>query len=581
MFEFINRSLAIAGKNKNKMIAGMVMVFLQNFSLILSFIAIYTSYSYLDNLTPDKLWLIIILLFASFFFIFICNWLQNVLIGGVFTSVYRDYRLEVGEKLKKANMGYFTEQSLSKILSCFTNVLKSLENLSQLTFTFTISGLSISFFLLLGLFNMNSKIGLLSLVFVIIAWIFVFLMFYSNKKYIEEEHHATAKFSDALMDGLRGIPVLRSFPSIEEKEIEEIHSGVYKSADAIREKSIKLEIVYTIYSRIFGTILNAGSLLVTLYACYLYTEGEVNLAQTLTLSAASFMLFGGLKQLDASSILLVKNPALLNYLNEVMDIPLIEEGELHSVSNEKTIEFDRVNFSYTEDKPVIKDVSFIIKEGSKTAIVGPSGSGKTTIINLMARFYDIESGVIKLAGKDIREYKIDTLLANMSLVFQDVYLFNDTVKNNVKFAKPNATDEEIIEVCKKAMCHDFIMDMPNGYDTLIGEGGSNISGGEKQRISIARALLKNAPIVLLDEATSSVDPENEYEILKAIDVLCQGKTVVSIAHRLSTVKNADQILVIDDGKLVQQGTHKELLEKEGIYSEFIRARESASNWQII
>ncbi len=580
MFDFISRSIKISGKYRKKLITGMVMVFVQNLSLIMSFSAIYFAFYYLDDVSAGSIGLVVGILGAGFLFNFLCNWLQNKFIAGVFFSIYKDYRLDVGERLKKARMGYFSEQSLSNILSCFTNILRNLENLSQLTFTFTISGMSLSFFLLLGLFSMNVKIGALSLILVAIAWSFVFLMFKTGKKYIREEHQATALFSDALIDGLRGIPVLRSFPHVKESEIKEIHSAVYKTAHDIEKKQTDIEVKFTIYSKIFGTILHASSLITTLYACYLFTQNEVTMPQALTLSAASFMLFGGLKQLDASSLLLVKNPAHLDYLNEIMDIPNIENGEIFSIDGVKNIEFEHVKFGYTGDKTVINDMSFKIAEGSKTAIVGPSGSGKTTLINLMARFYDVDSGVIKIGGQNIKDYNVDALLKNLSLVFQDVYLFSDTVKNNIKFAKPDATDEEIIEVSKKAMCHDFIMKMKDGYDTVIGEGGSNISGGEKQRISIARALLKDAPIVLLDEATSSVDPENEYEILKAIDVLCKGKTVISIAHRLSTVKHADQILTINEGILAQRGTHDELMKEEGIYSDFIKARENAKSWTL-
>ena len=199
---------------------------------------------------------------------------------------------------------------------------------------------------------------------------------------------------------------------------------------------------------------------------------------------------------------------------------------------------------------------------------------------MISRFYDVESGKIKLGNNDIRDYKVETLLKNLSLVFQQVYLFQDTIENNIRFAKPQASHEEVVEAAKRAHCHDFIMELPKGYNTMVGEGGSSLSGGEKQRISIARALLKNAPVILLDEATSSVDPENEYEILAAIEELSKGHTVISIAHRLSTVRKADQILVIDDGRLVQEGKHEDLINQEGIYYAFIKARERAANWKL-
>ena len=243
------------------------------------------------------------------------------------------------------------------------------------------------------------------------------------------------------------------------------------------------------------------------------------------------------------------------------------------------IAFRNVDFGYDE-RQVLKDVSFTIPEKTSTAIVGPSGSGKTTICSLLARFYDPQSGSITLGGHDLREFTCDSLLTNLSMVFQNVYLFHDTVRANLLFGKPDATEEEMIAAAKKARCHDFILALPNGYDTVIGEGGGTLSGGEKQRISIARAILKDAPIIILDEATASIDPENEHLIQDALTELTRGKTVITIAHRLATVRNADQILVISDGRGAEHGTHEELLAKDGIYRRFTAIREKAKGWRI-
>ena len=429
------------------------------------------------------------------------------------------------------------------------------------------------------MFGVNIKIGFLTLICLALIWFCVFLMVNQSKKEVTREHAAITKVSDALIDSICGIPVLRSFPLADAGVVEEIHSKLKNSSEELRRAQIHFEVVFVAYSRIFITVINLSSLLVTLLSCYLYTKGEVLLPQALTVSAAGFMIFGGLKQLENAAILMVKNPANMQYLDEVLDIPEINDGTLEVIENQNIV-FDQVNFSYDKSNPVLKDISFTIPQGSRTAIVGPSGSGKTTIINLLSRFYDIDSGAIRLGGKDIREYKVEKLLKNLSLVFQDVYLFQDTIENNIRFANPQASHEEVVAAAKKAHCHNFIMALPDGYNTMVGEGGSSLSGGEKQRVSIARALLKNAPIILLDEATSSVDPENEYEILAAIEELSKGHTVISIAHRLSTVRKADQILVIDGGKLVQEGKHSDLIKEEGIYSSFINARERAANWKL-
>lgn len=207
-------------------------------------------------------------------------------------------------------------------------------------------------------------------------------------------------------------------------------------------------------------------------------------------------------------------------------------------------------------------------------------AGKTTICNLLARFYDVNSGKITVGGHDVREFTCDSLLSNISMVFQNVYLFHDTIRNNICFGKPDATEEEMRKAAEKACCHEFIIALPDGYDTVIGEGGGTLSGGEKQRISIARAILKNAPIVILDEATASIDPENEHLIQAAISELTKGKTLITIAHRLATIENADQILVVDEGRIVQKGTHRELIGQEGKYLDFVRAREQTEGWQI-
>ncbi len=577
--DFIKLSFKLAGKYKNRLKAGIFLIFLQNAAMLFGFFALFLAFGWMNETTGKHIWTIFGVLFASFLFNFLTGWAKSGLSDGVFFGIFKDYRLAVGEKLKKAPMGYFAEQSLSRIMAAFTNVMKSLENYSAMSIDFTVSGISISFFLLLGMFGVNVKIGILTLICLILIWCCVFLMVNQAKKEIAREHAAITEVGDALVDSISGVPVLRSFPFADEGVVEEIHSKLKDASEELRLSQVHFEIVFVIYARIFSTIINLSSLLVTLLSCYLYTKGEVLLPQALTVSAAGFMIFGGLKQLENAAILMVKNPANMQYLDEVLDIPEISDGDLELVENQDIV-FDKVSFSYDKRNPVLKELSFRIPYGSKTAIVGPSGSGKTTIINLISRFYDVDSGEIKLGNKDVREYKVEKLLKNLSLVFQDVYLFQDTIENNIRFANPQASREEVVEAAKKARCHDFIMKLPDGYNTMVGEGGSSLSGGEKQRVSIARALLKNAPIILLDEATSSVDPENECEILAAIEELSKGHTVISIAHRLSTVRKADQILVIDDGKLVQEGKHNDLINREGIYSAFIKAREQAANWKM-
>ena len=259
--------------------------------------------------------------------------------------------------------------------------------------------------------------------------------------------------------------------------------------------------------------------------------------------------------------------------------PRNDEGGYVQKPDQRDSSFEQLDFSYGERK-IIRDVSFTIPEGTATAIVGPSGSGKTTLTSLMARFWDVDSGAVKLGGIDVKDYALDSLMRNFSMVFQRVYLFNDSIENNIKFGKPDATHEEVVAAAKAARCHDFITALPDGYDTIIGESGATISGGERQRLSIARAMLKDAPIIILDEATANVDPENEAELQEAIEALTGGKTIIMIAHRLKTVRNADQILVLDHGEIVQHGTHDQLIGQQGIYADFILNRRAAIDWKI-
>lgn len=294
----------------------------------------------------------------------------------------------------------------------------------------------------------------------------------------------------------------------------------------------------------------------------------------------SFSIFASLEPVsDSTHILGVIDNAMdqleelkvNNYIDrEGKDIPLYHHE----------IEFRNVDFGY-DQRTVLHNVSFRIPEKTMTAIVGPSGSGKSTICSLIARFYDIQNGCILVGGHDVREMTCDSLLQNISMVFQNVYLFNDTIRNNIHFGNPEATEDEIIAAAKAARCHDFITALTNGYDTIVGEGGGTLSGGEKQRISIARAILKNAPIIILDEATASIDPENEHLIQQALSELTVGKTVITIAHRLATIEHADQILVVDNGQIVQKGTHRELITQKGLYQRFMQIREQAEEWSIM
>ena len=305
----------------------------------------------------------------------------------------------------------------------------------------------------------------------------------------------------------------------------------------------------------------------------------MSLLYCIMMTISSFMIYESLDVMAGFSALIRSVSICVDQANEILSIPEMDIEGADITPESHDIELKNISFAY-ENRTIINGVDLKIPEHTTTAIVGPSGGGKTTLTSLMARFWDVKSGEVRLGGKNVKEYSFDSLMRNFSFVFQRVYLFEDTIANNIRFGEPDAPMENVIEAAKKARCHDFIMSLPDGYETVIGEGGASLSGGEKQHISIARAIMKDSPIIILDEATANVDPENEAELTKAIEELTKEKTIIMIAHRLKTVEHADKIIVIDGGKIVQQGRHNELMQQDGIYRTFVTDRQKAASWKL-
>ena len=350
-----------------------------------------------------------------------------------------------------------------------------------------------------------------------------------------------------------------------------------------RDINLKIEWGYIPFNAFHLLALKVASVFIAIVAFYLGMNGSIDFTSMILVELLSFHIFGSLEPIsDCAHVLAIIDDAL-DHLDALKGESFIDADGRDIKIDNYDIEFKNVDFSYgkgAQRRKVLNDVSLKIPENTVTAIVGPSGSGKTTICNLIARFYDVDKGSVSMGGHDVREFTCDSLLSNISMVFQNVYLFHDTIRNNICFGKPGATEEEMIEAAKKACCHDFIMALPEGYDTVVGEGGGSLSGGEKQRISIARAILKDASVIILDEATASIDPENEHLIQQAISELTKGKTIVTIAHRLATIEQADQILVVDDGQIVQRGTHEELIKVPGKYKNFVDIRSKSEGWRL-
>lgn len=483
-------------------------------------------------------------------------------------------RVSLGDRLKTVPMGYFNQNSLGDITAIATTTLSEVESMAPVVLVTTLGGFinAIVFALMVLLFDW--RLGLIDIAGMLLFLVIVSAMAKKSKNNVPKRQSAQETLIDAVLETVQGMSVVKAFNLDLDKGKKVDH--------AIEQSCIQndaLEKTMNPFVAAQQIILYLCSVLIVFTSIRFYLSGEMTLVYCLLMVIASFMIFDQLKAAGSGMATLRLTESAIDRANDLDNVPVMDEGAQAIVPSIHEIRFDNVGFSYGE-RPVLKSVSVTIPEKKMTAIVGPSGSGKTTMCSLIARFWDVADGRICIGGRDVRDYTLDSLLANISMVFQNVYLFDDTIENNIKFGKPDATHEEVVEAAKRACCDDFIEALPDGYNTRIGEGGSALSGGEKQRLSIARAMLKDAPIVIFDEATASVDPENEDRLQAAIESLTRDKTIIMIAHRLKTVRNADQILVLDQGHIVQHGTHDELMKQEGLYADFIGVRKQALSWKL-
>ena len=487
-------------------------------------------------------------------------------------------RLAVGDALKRVSLGYFQNMNTGTILNSITTGLHTLEGMGIRMIDNFVGGYLNFICILLWLTCMNWRVGLIAVTGAAVSLIFLFIISKYSTRNAPSLAAANRDLTGATLEYARGLSVVKSFGKAGASM-----ESMKKACRDSRDINLKIEWGYIPYNALHLLALKTASVCIVIAAFYLGFSGQLDFTYMIIVILLSFHVFGSLEPIaDCAHVLAVIDDAL-DHLEVLKGKSFIDaDGQQIEISH-YDIEFRNVDFSYGEGKErrqVLHNVNLKIPEHTVTAIVGPSGSGKSTICNLIARFYDADSGSVRVGGHDVKEFTCDSLLSNISMVFQNLYLFHDTVRNNICFGKPDATEEEMIEAAKKACCHDFIMALPEGYDTVIGEGGGSLSGGEKQRISIARAILKDAPIIILDEATASVDPENEHLIQAAISELTKGKTIVTIAHRLATIEQADQILVVDDGQIVQRGTHTELVAVPGKYKDFVDIRSRSEGWKI-
>ncbi|MCR5418859.1 MAG: ABC transporter ATP-binding protein/permease [Lachnospiraceae bacterium] len=493
--------------------------------------------------------------------------------------VARD-RLKIGEALKRVSLGYFQTNDTGAILNAITTGLATLENMGIRMVDGFVGGYLNFLCILLFLLFIIPECALIALAGVAVSFLFLLMISRhssANTKVLNEENE---KLTRAALEYTRGLPVVKSF-GMEGASVRDFT----QACASAKRIALKIEWGFIPYNCLHIFALKAASVWMIIAVMYAGLAGRLELSMVLIVAFLSMSIFNSVEPIaDSAHVLSVINNAF-DKMEMFSDVNLLDAKGEDMKPDRYDIAFKNMDFSYsnaakTENRKVLKNVSFEIPQGSTTAIVGPSGSGKTTICNLIARFYDVTEGSITLGDIDLKKYSLDSLLTNISMVFQNVYLFNDTVRANICFGRENVSEEEMIEAAKKARCHDFIMELPDGYDTVIGEGGGTLSGGQKQRISIARAILKDAPIIILDESTASIDPENEHLIQGALSELSKGKTVIIIAHRLATIEAADQILVVDEGNIVERGKHEELVNLGGKYAGFVRIRQEAENWQI-
>lgn len=483
-------------------------------------------------------------------------------------------RIHIADKIKRLPMGYFNQNSLGKITGITTSVMEVVEILSARILVLILSGFinAIVFGLLVVLFDwrMGLIVVLTSSCYLIIS---SFVEKASARLAPHREKSQTAMV-ETVLEYIRGMGVVKSF-NLSGKGDKAVKDALEYNC----KSNLNIEKMFLPYLISQGIVINIGSVLIALSSVYFYLSGTMSLINAIMMIIVSFLVFANI-QTAGSGLTLLR--IVSSGIDEVVGIDAIAELDQEGreiVPENYDIEIDNISFSY-ENRNILKDISILLPQNTTTAIVGPSGSGKTTLCMLIARFWDVKEGGISIGGVDIRQYSLESLMRQISVVFQDVYLFADTIENNIKFGSPSASREQVIKAAKDASCHEFIIALKDGYDTVIGEGGNTLSGGEKQRISIARALLKDAPIVILDEATANVDPENEDKLQNAIEALTHDKTIIMIAHRLKTVRNADKIVVMSEGRIVQEGRHDELIKQNGTYKDFVERRELSANWNL-
>ena len=492
--------------------------------------------------------------------------------GGYFTTANK--RVQIAEHLRYLPMGYFNENSLGAIASVTTNTMDNLSGVSTRVVMLVTEGLFSTAVMTLAVFMFDWRVGLLIAAGLLIYYCVNRALQVRSEKTTARKLAGDTAVIERVLEFIRGIAEVKACALAGEYS-RSLEAAIDENTAANIGMELKLQPLMLAQSAV-ARLIDVGVVALSLI---LYALGRMELFSCMMLAICSFLLTEGLEQAGTQSSLLRVVDTCVSQANEILKLPAMDISGADIAPANCTLRAENVGFSY-EHRRIIDGITLTIPEGTTAAIVGLSGSGKTTLCHLLARFWDVDAGRVTLGGVDVRDYNMDSLMKNFSFVFQNVYLFRDTVANNIRFGQPDAAMERVVAAAKRARCHDFIMALPNGYDTVIGEGGASLSGGERQRLSIARAIMKDAPIIILDEATANVDPENEMELMAAVRELTREKTIIMIAHRLKTVRDADQIFVLDKGRIIQRGSHAQLMAQDGVYRRFIAGRAQAASWKL-
>ena len=575
MLEAIRKIIAFSGPEKSKIYRAIIISFFKSLFSMFRMAAIYFVLLAFEegNTTMKPAWTALAFLGVSIIGQLILKMVADLqaVHAGYFMSAHK--RLEIAERLKKVPMGYFNDNNLEQITGTATTVLDVVENQGANVLVLILSGLMNSVVFLICVLCFDWRLGLIELAGMIIYMLITSSMEKKSRALSPVRQKNEAALVSKVLESLQGMSVIKSFNLTGKGD-----EALKKAIDDNRDSNMALERLFIPYGELQGVVLGAFKALLLLVAVVLFVTGNMTITYALMAVIISFQVFADIEQTGAGLTVLRVVSSSIEEAEKVNLLPVMDENGKDFTPEDHGIMIDHVSFAYG-DNEILNDVSLEIPENTMTAFVGSSGAGKTTLAMLIARFWDVDKGSISIGGRNVKDYTLESLMSQISVVFQNVYLFADTIENNIKFGMSDASHEQVVAAAKKACCHDFIMSLPDGYSTVIGEGGATLSGGEKQRISIARAILKDAPIIILDEATANVDPENEDKLTAAFDALTDNKTVIMIAHRLKTIRNADKIVVLDGGA-ISSGTHDELLKSSSKYSNFIRLREEAANWKM-